>query len=72
MKSVADTHRVERASDEAALTVAERVALALELGDQDREIFRLSAGLSEEAALRELRRRRHIGRVPCSFFEEKP
>ncbi len=70
MKSIADTLRAERAHDEAAMSASERVALALELGDHDMEIFRRAHGLSEKEALRELRRRRQIGRVPCSFFEE--
>ncbi len=72
MKSVADRHRKDDAAALAILSPAERVALALDLGDQDREIFRNAAGLSEEAALRELRRRRQTGRVPCSFFEDEP
>ena len=54
------------------MSASERVALALELGDQDLEIFRLAHGLSANEALRELRRRRQAGRVPCSFFEAEP
>jgi hypothetical protein len=72
MESIADQHRRDDAAALADLSPAERVSLALELGDQDREIFRDSAGLSEEAALHELRRRRQIGRTPCSFFEDEP
>jgi hypothetical protein len=72
MKSVADSLRDGRAGDDAAMSASERVALALELGDQDREIFRDAAGLSEEAALRELRRCHQISRVPCIFFEDDP
>jgi hypothetical protein len=72
MKSIADHHRRDDAAALADLSPADRVALALELGDHDREIFRKSAGLSEEAAFHELRRRRQIGRAPCSFFEDEP
>lgn len=54
------------------MSASERVELALELGDQDLEIFRLAHGLSEGEAIRELRRRRQAGRVPCSFFEAEP
>jgi hypothetical protein len=72
MRSIADTFRFERAREEAAMSASERVALALELGDQDLEIFRLAHGLSANEALRELRRRRQAGRVPCSFFEAEP
>ena len=72
MKSVADTLREDRARDEAATTAADRVALALELGDQDLEIFRHVAGLSGDDARCELRRRRQAGRVRCSFFEDEP
>jgi hypothetical protein len=72
MESVADTIRGERVADEAAMSPAERVELALRLGDHDREIFRRAQNMSDEEALRELRRRRQMGRAPCSFFEEKP
>jgi len=69
MESIADQHRSSDVTALADLSPAERVALALELGDDDREIFRNAVGLSDEAALHELRRRRQIGRVPCSIFE---
>jgi len=69
MKSVVDDHREDERRAQAAMTASERVALALELGDQDLEIFRRARGLSEEQALCDLRRYRQAGRVPCSFFE---
>lgn len=72
MESVADTIRRERAAAEAAMSPAERVELALRLGDHDREIFRRAQGMSDEEALRELRRRRQLGRVSCSFLEVEP
>jgi hypothetical protein len=72
MESVADTIRGERVAAEAAMSPAERVELALRLGDHDREIFRRAQGMSDEEALRELRRRRQLGRVSCSFLEVEP
>jgi hypothetical protein len=72
MKSVADNIRGERVADEAAMTPAARVELALRLGDHDREIFRRAQDMSDEEALRELRRRRQLGRVSCSFLEVEP
>ena len=72
MESVADTIRGERVADKVATSPAERVELALRLGDHDREIFRRAQGMSDEEALRELRRRRQLGRVSCSFLEVEP
>jgi hypothetical protein len=67
IEPVADRHRRE---DAAALTIlcpADRVALALDREDRDREIFRDAAGLSGEATLRELRRHRQTGPTPTSL-----
>jgi hypothetical protein len=64
-----DQLREDDRRTQAAMSAAERVTLALELGDQDLKIFRLARGLSEEEALHEIRRRRQVGRAPCSFFE---
>ena len=72
MESVVDDHREEDRRAQAAMTVSERVALALDLGDQDLEIFRRAHGLSEDEAFRQLRRHRQAGRVSCSFFEVEP
>jgi len=72
MESVVDDHREEDRRAQAAMTVSERVALALDLGDQDLEIFRRAHGLSEDEAFRQLRHHRQAGRVPCSFFEVEP
>jgi hypothetical protein len=72
MKSVVQDHREEDRRALAEMTAAERVALALELGDQDLEIFRRAHGLTKDEALRELRRRRQVGRTSCSFFETDP
>ena len=51
------------------MTAEDRVSLALELGDQDLEVFRQAHGLTEDEASRRLRLYRQAGRVPCSFFE---
>ncbi len=70
MRSVADDLRREDARALAALSAAERVALALRLGDDDLETFRAANGLDREGALRALRRARQSGRVRCSFLAE--
>ena len=54
------------------MTPGERVELALRLGDDDLETFRQASGLTRAEALKELRRRRQIGRTPCSFMDETP
>lgn len=69
MESLADVLRRERARSETTMSAEERVALSLQLGDDDLRIFCESAGLGEPEARRELRRRRQVGRTPCSFFE---
>lgn len=72
MRSVADHLREETAERLRVLSPAERVELALRLGDDDLETFRRASGLSRAAALRELRRRRQLGRTRCSFLESEP
>lgn len=70
MRSVADGHRTEDARRLSALSPAERVELALRLGDDDLEIFRAARGLDREDALHILRRTRQAGRRRCSFLDE--
>lgn len=72
MRSVADHFRRATAEQVRMLSPAERVDLALRLGDDDLETFRRASGLSRDAAFRELRRRRQIGRTRCSFLEARP
>jgi len=70
MRSVARIHRAADARRLGALSPAERVELALRLGDEDVEIFRSARGLDREDALRLLRRTRQAGRRRCSFLDE--
>jgi hypothetical protein len=72
MRSVTDQLRENDRDAQADMTAAERVALALELGDQDLEVFRQAHGLTQEEAFHRLRRHRQAGRVPCSFFVAEP
>jgi hypothetical protein len=72
MRSVADTLKAEQREVLAALTPEERVRLALRLGSRDLEAFRLAQNppLDPAAAVRELRRRRHVGRRPSRCAQE--
>ncbi|MGH7356492.1 MAG: hypothetical protein ACRELS_18190 [Candidatus Rokuibacteriota bacterium] len=72
MRSVADRLKAEERKALAALTPAERVALALALGARDLEAFRLAhqPPLSPVDAARELERRRQQGRRPSRCLEE--
>jgi hypothetical protein len=72
MRSISDNFREDDRRAQAEMTAAERVELALELGDQDLEIFRQAHGLTTKEARHELRRRRQLGRTPCTFFEVEP
>lgn len=63
MPSVADALRAQTAARLQAMSVAERIALALALGDQDLERFVRASGLPREEALRRLRAGRQRGRA---------
>ena len=54
----------------AAMSADERVSLALRLGDDDLEIYRMARGISRDEALRRLRMARQAGRVRCRCLEE--
>ena len=62
MSSVADGLRAGTRALVRELSVPERIALALSLGDDDLELFVRSSGLDREAALRRLRAQRAHGR----------
>jgi hypothetical protein len=66
VKSVADRLREEDRRTVLAMTPAERVRLALALGERDIETYRLSHDppLSRDEARRRLGRQRQIGRRP--------
>lgn len=64
MRSVADDLRQRDRDALARRSPAERVLLALGLGDADVATFRAATGLDDAAARRELSRRRGHGRRP--------
>jgi len=64
MRSVADDLRDDSARAVARLSVAERIALALRLGDEDVALYRRAHGVSEADARRALARVRAVGRLP--------
>lgn len=72
MRSVADLLRAEDRAAVAALSPAERVALALALGERDLQAFRLAhqPPLDRGEAAHRLQRRRQVGRRPSRCLEE--
>jgi hypothetical protein len=69
MRSVADDLRHRQRQELAALTPAERVALALRLGRRDVETFAATQGLAVEDARRLLRSRGQRGRRPSRCMD---
>jgi hypothetical protein len=67
---VANTLRDEDRRELQSLTAAQRVALALALGDRDLEAFRLAGNFDSEEAARLLGRRRQAGRRPSRCLSE--
>jgi len=70
MKSVADDLRAELRDEVNQLSFDERIALALRLGEEGIERFRLANGLDRETAIRILERRRQAGRTPSKCMSE--
>ncbi|HSN90806.1 MAG TPA: hypothetical protein VLS93_06230 [Anaeromyxobacteraceae bacterium] len=64
MRSVADEIRDEGRRRERALSPAERIELALRLGEEDVEMYRTANGVTREEARLRLRRQRQVGRRP--------
>jgi hypothetical protein len=64
MRSVADDLRRETATHLARLSVMERIALALSLGDQDLSLYMKTSGRSRPDALRDFRAQRARLRTP--------
>lgn len=62
MRSVADDLRREQRARELRMTPAERVALALRLGEEELRMFCSARGLDRAEALRQLRDRRQAAR----------
>jgi hypothetical protein len=64
MPSAADALRRDTITRVLQKSVAERIALALSLGDDDLEMFVRASGLEPDEARRRLRARRARGRTP--------
>lgn len=64
MRSVADDLRRETAVHVARLSMQERIALALALGDQDLSLYMKTSGKNQPDALRDLRVQRARCRTP--------
>lgn len=64
MRSVADDLRRESARELARLSPAERIALALQLGDEDVALYRAAHHVGDAEARATLRRARAHGRIP--------
>jgi len=70
MKSVADDLCAELRKEVNRLSIDERIKLALRLGEEGIERFRLANGLDRETAIRLLERRRQAGRTPSKCMSE--
>ena len=64
MRSVADELREEDRRAVAALTIADRMTLALELGERSLEIYMAHHGVDRETALEHFRVQAKKGRRP--------
>lgn len=62
MGSVADKVRASDRQRALRLSPAARVAEALALGERDLQAYQIARGLDRATALRDLRRKRHLGR----------
>ena len=69
MRSVADELRVEDQQAAAALTVAERVQLALRLGEESLAIYMAYHGVDRDTALERFRIRNQTGRRRCRCLQ---
>lgn len=70
MRSVADDLRSETRRDVARRTPAERIELALQLGDDDVALLCAARGIPRDAARRLIARSRQRGRVPSASAGE--
>jgi hypothetical protein len=64
MRSVADDLRLDSTRTVASLPVADRIRLALRLGDEDVARYRAAHGVGDAEARRALARSRRTGRPP--------
>ncbi len=70
MRSVADEFREKDREAVLKLSVKERIELALQLGDEDLDLYCRTQGLDRETAIRLLQRRRQAGRRPSKCITE--
>lgn len=70
MGSVADDLRRQDRERVAALSPEARIHLAFELGERDLTLFCAAQGLEKAEAIREIRRRRQVGRLPSAVMTE--
>ena len=64
MRSVAGDLRLDSTRRVASLLVADRIGLALRLGDEDVALYRAAHAVEDADARRALARARSIGRLP--------
>ena len=69
MDSVASDLRARDTAAVREMSTADRLALALRLGDEDLESFRSSNGLDRRTAVRLLERRRQATRQPSACMQ---
>ena len=69
MNSVANELREVERQELARMTVSERLALALRLGDDDLELFAKARNIDRESASTRLRSGRQNGRRPSRCFD---
>lgn len=70
MKSVADDLRRELREETLRLSVEERIAQALRLGEEGLERFCQANGYDRETGIRLLQRQRQAGRTPSKCISE--
>jgi hypothetical protein len=69
MASVVDRLREEMWEEVRRMTVSQRLALALRLGDDDLELFSRARNIDRESGIALLRRGRQLGRRPSRCFD---
>ena len=72
MRSVADELRIEDQRAVAAMTAAERVELAIRLGNESLAVYMATHGVDRKTALHRIRARSQHGRRRCRCLESAP
>jgi hypothetical protein len=71
MRSVADDLREEQLREMAAMTPAERVKLALRLGEEGLRLMMSTQGIDRDEAHRRIRQSRQAGRRPSRCHDDE-